>query len=188
MKKAALAFIAMFSMSSLQAQDIPMYPKVLLETNKGNIVLELDGNRAPITVFNFVQYVRAGHYDGTIFHRVIPGFMAQGGGYDASYNEKPTGNPIPNESGNGLSNQVGTVAMARTGNPHTATAQFFINVADNSRLDPSPQRWGYAVFGRVIEGMDVVEAIVAIPTGPGGPFPTDAPQSVVLIEKASLVE
>lgn len=188
MKRFYLALCAVLLLPMANAQDIPLYPKVLIETNRGDITLELDGRRAPITVYNFIQYVQSGHYDGTIFHRVIPGFMAQGGGFDAEYTEKEARNPIPNESGNGLSNRTGTVAMARTGEPHSATSQFFINVADNDRLDPSAQRWGYAVFGSVVGGMDVVEDIVASPTGPGGPFPTDAPQTLIVIEKVSIVE
>lgn len=188
MNKTLLALIAFLAVPLASAQDIPMYPKILIETNRGDITLELDTRRAPITVINFIQYVQSGHYDGTIFHRVIPGFMIQGGGFTEDFEEKATGEPIPNESGNGLSNVTATVAMARTGNPHSATSQFFINVVDNDRLDPSPQRWGYAVFGSVVGGMEVVQEIVSIPTGPGGPFPSDAPQTPVVIEKVSLVE
>lgn len=183
----ALLALGLF-VSQLQAQEIPLYPKVLMTTNRGNIVLELDRARAPVTVDNFLAYVESGYYDGTIFHRVIPGFMVQGGGFTAGYEEKSTGDPIANESGNGLSNRTGTIAMARINKPHSATAQFFINVADNDNLDPSLSRWGYAVFGTVIEGMNVVGEIEAVPTGPGGPFPTDAPRSLVLIEKVSLIE
>lgn len=187
MKKLIVALTLGLFVTSVQAQELPLYPKVKLKTNRGTIVLELDTARAPITVYNFLKYVEDGYYDGTIFHRVIPGFIVQGGGYATDYSEKPTGNPIPNESGNGLSNQPGTIAMARTNLPHTATAQFFINVSDNLKLDPKPSRWGYTVFGTVVEGMDVVEAIAAIPTGPGGPFPTDVPQSMVIIKKASVM-
>lgn len=187
MKKLIVALTLGLFITALQAQELPLYPKVKFKTNRGDIVLELDTARAPITIYNFLEYVKKGHYDGTIFHRVIPGFMVQGGGYAADYSEKPTTNPIPNESGNGLSNQPGTIAMARTNLPHSATSQFFINVADNNRLDPSPSRWGYTVFGTVIEGMDVVDAIVAIPTGPGGPFPTDVPQTLVILEKVTVM-
>ena len=187
MKKLIVALTLGLFITALQAQDLPLYPKVKFKTNRGDIVLELDTARAPITVYNFLEYVKTGHYDGTIFHRVIPGFMIQGGAITTDYNEKQSGGPIPNESGNGLSNQPGTIAMARTNLPHTATAQFFINVADNIKLDPKPSRWGYAVFGTVIEGMEVVDAIVAIPTGPGGPFPTDVPQTMVIIEKATVI-
>jgi cyclophilin family peptidyl-prolyl cis-trans isomerase len=171
-----------------QQESIPLFPKVAIETNKGTIVVELDGNRAPITVSNFVTYVRDGHYDGTIFHRVIPGFVAQAGGYVTDYEEKPTRGPIPNESGNGLTNDEGTIAMARQNPPHTATSQFYINLADNDALNPNPRRWGYTVFGQVVEGMDVLAAIAAVPTGSGGPFPSDVPQAPVIIESARLLE
>ena len=187
MKKLIVALALGLFVTTLQPEEIPPYPKIKIKTNRGDIVLELDGTRAPITVYNFLEYVKSGQYDGTIFHRVIPGFMVQGGGYKTDYSEKPVGKAIPNESGNGLSNQPGTIAMARTNLPHSATSQFFINVADNNRLDPSPSRWGYTVFGTVIDGMDVVDAIVAIPTGPGGPFPTDAPQTMVIIEKVTVM-
>ncbi len=187
MKKLIVGLVLGLFAAALQAQELPLYPKIKMKTNRGDIVLELDSVRAPITVYNFLKYVESGHYDGTIFHRVIPGFMVQGGGYAADYSEKPVGNPIPNESGNGLSNQPGTIAMARTNLPHTATSQFFINVSDNTKLDPKPSRWGYTVFGTVIEGMDVIDAIVAIPTGPGGPFPTDVPQTMVIIKKATVM-
>ena len=164
-----------------------MFPKIALETTKGTIVVELDGNRAPITVANFVTYVRDGHYDGTIFHRVIAGFVAQAGGYDREYAERPTRSPIPNESGNGLSNAEGTIAMARQNPPHTATSQFYFNLADNDALDPNSRRWGYTVFGQVVEGMDVLAAIAAVPTGPAGPFSSDVPQAPIVIERARLV-
>jgi len=163
------------------------YPRVNVQTNIGSFELELDGPRAPVTVSNFLRYVREGGYEGSIFHRVIPGFMAQGGGLDARFEELPNFGVIPNESGNGLSNERGTIAMARTADPHSASRQFFINLADNQRLDPRPSGWGYAVFGRVVEGMETVDKIAAIPTGPGGPFPTDVPQSQVIIEKMTLV-
>lgn len=159
--------------------------KVLVETSLGNISLALDAERAPKTVENFLSYVDAGHYAGTIFHRVIPGFMVQGGGFDASFEKKLTRPPVQNEADNGLKNKRGTVAMARTSEPHSATAQFFVNVADNAFLDhkaKSPRDWGYAVFGKVEEGMDVVDAIVARPTGAKGPFSKDAPLEDVHIK------
>ncbi len=187
MKKLIVALALGSFIAAMQAQELPLYPKVKLKTNRGDIVLKLDTARAPITVYNFLNYVNSGHYDGTIFHRVIPGFMIQGGGYATDYSEIPTNDPIPNESGNGLSNQPGTIAMARTNLPHTATSQFFINLSDNLKLDPKPSRWGYTVFGTVVDGMDVVDAIAAIPTGPGGPFPTDVPQSMVIINKATVM-
>jgi len=181
-----LLIAAIATVPAVAQQSIPMYPTITLETNQGDIVLELDGKRAPITVANFVTYVRDGHYDGTIFHRVIPGFVAQAGGYKTDYEEKPTREPIPNESGNGLRNVQGSIAMARQGAPHTATSQFFINLGDNDALDPSPRRWGYTVFGQVVEGMEVLEKIAAIPTGSGGRFPSDVPQAPVIINKASM--
>lgn len=163
-------------------------PKVELVTNHGSLVLELDPVNAPVTTENFLRYVRDGHYDGLIFHRVIAGFMAQGGGYDAEFAERETREPIQNESRNGLSNERGTIAMARTSDPHSATAQFFINLVDNHRLDGAAGRWGYTVFGRLIEGQDVLEKIGALPTGRGGPFPTDVPVRPVVIEKARVIE
>lgn len=164
-------------------------PRVRLQTNVGAIVVELDPEKAPATVENFLQYVRDGFYAGTIFHRVIDGFMIQGGGFTADYQRKPTREPIANEADNGLKNLRSTIAMARTGDPHSATAQFFINVADNPFLDhtqPTNRGWGYCVFGRVVEGMDVVDAIRRLKTGPGGPFPTDVPKPSVVIESASI--
>ena len=150
-------------------------PQVVLHTNRGAIVLELDADRAPKTVGNFLHYVDSGHYDGSIFHRVIDGFMIQGGGFDADMHQKPTSAPIANEAANGLKNGYGTIAMARTGEPHSATAQFFINVADNAFLDyrnDTPQGFGYAVFGRVIEGMDVLAHLQKRdPDAEGGPMP-----------------
>jgi cyclophilin family peptidyl-prolyl cis-trans isomerase len=187
MKKLIVALTLGLFVTTMQAQDLPLYPKVRIKTNRGDIVVELNTARAPITVYNFLEYLKKNQYDDTIFHRVIPGFMIQGGGYLVDYSEMPVGKPIPNESGNGLSNQPGTIAMARTNLPHTATSQFFINLDDNNRLDPTPSRWGYTVFGEVVEGMDVVEAIASIPTGSSGPFPTDAPQSMVIIKNISLI-
>ena len=160
--------------------------KVRLDTSAGPIVLELDDESAPASVANFLQYVREGHYDNTVFHRVIDGFMIQGGGLGPGMKQKPTRSPIANEAGNGLKNRKYTVAMARTGDPHSATSQFFINIADNDFLDhkgPSPQGWGYAVFGKVIEGADVVDRIKAVPTGRSG-MHADVPVEDVLIRKA----
>lgn len=163
-------------------------PRVALHTNMGDIVLELYPDKAPKSVENFLQYVADGHYNGTIFHRVINDFMVQGGGYTADLQLKPTRAAIQNEANNGLSNLVGTVAMARTGEPHSAQAQFFINVVDNQRLDyVSDQNgftWGYAVFGKVVEGSDVVERIRALETGGQGPFGQDVPKAPVIIERA----
>lgn len=165
-------------------------PKVELHiAGEGVITLELDEQKAPKSAANFLEYVRKGHYDGTIFHRVIKGFMVQGGGFTADMQQKPTGSPIENEAANGLKNDEYTVAMARTNAPHSATAQFFINVADNDFLNhtsPSPQGWGYAVFGKVVGGTDIVDRIKGVKTGRRG-FHDDVPQQDVVIEKAVAV-
>jgi len=163
---------------------------VILETSKGNIVLELDEQKAPVTAANFIQYVRDGFYDGTIFHRVIPGFMIQGGGFTADMAQKKTREPIKNEADNGLKNKNYTIAMARTPDPNSATAQFFINVKDNAFLDyssPTMQGWGYAVFGKVVEGQDVVNAIEKVQTTTKYPH-QDVPVEPVVIIKASIKE
>ena len=164
-------------------------PKVLLETSLGNITIELDAVKAPKSVANFVAYVKAGHYDGTVFHRVIKGFMVQGGGYgENGYAEKATKAPVENESTNGLTNLRGTLAMARTNDPHSATAQFFINHKDNDFLNAGARgQWGYAVFGKVTEGMDVVDTIANTPTGRLPPFGQDVPETKVIIKKATVV-
>jgi cyclophilin family peptidyl-prolyl cis-trans isomerase len=154
---------------------------VVLETSLGNIEIEVDAQKAPVSTENFLAYVDAGHYDGTVFHRVIPNFMIQGGGFDETFAQKSTRAPIKNEFGNGLTNQRGTIAMARTNDPNSATSQFFINVVDNGFLNNPP---GYAVFGKVTAGMDVVDKIAAVQTGRKGPFATDAPQENVVIKKA----
>ncbi|WP_024303480.1 peptidylprolyl isomerase [Pseudogulbenkiania sp. MAI-1] len=162
---------------------------IKLTTTFGDIVLELDAEKAPITAANFEQYVKDGHYDGTIFHRVINGFMIQGGGFDADFKQKPTRDPIKNEANNGLSNKTYTVAMARTPDPHSASAQFFINVSDNDFLDfksESAQGWGYAVFGKVVEGTDVVDRIKAVKTGRHG-MHQDVPVEAVVITKAEII-
>ena len=177
-----LLLTALLSLSLALPADAADAVRVLMKTSKGDITLELDAAKAPLTVANFLHYVDAGFYDGTIFHRVIPDFMIQGGGLTPDLAKKPTGEPVKNEAKNGLKNLRGSVAMARTGNPHSATAQFFINHADNAFLDyPGQDGWGYAVFGRVTEGMDVVDAIAAVPTttraGRG-----DVPVEAVVIE------
>jgi peptidyl-prolyl cis-trans isomerase B (cyclophilin B) len=159
---------------------------VTLQTNKGDIVLELDAEKAPKTVANFLEYAKAGFYDGTIFHRVIPGFMIQGGGFTADMAQKPTNAPIENEANNGLKNDTYTIAMARTQAPHSATAQFFINVANNGFLNfkaPTMQGWGYAVFGKVVKGQEVVDAIAGVRTGNRG-FHQDVPVEAIVINKA----
>jgi cyclophilin family peptidyl-prolyl cis-trans isomerase len=165
-------------------------PRVALNTNLGRIVIELDAAKAPKSAESYLQYVRDGFYSGTVFHRVIPGFMVQGGGFTADLQLKPTRAAVPNEANNGLSNLRGTVAMARTNEPHSATSQFFVNVVDNQRLDFVSEQdglWGYAVFGKVIEGMDVVDKIAALPTGGQGPLPRDVPTEPVVIESAELL-
>jgi len=162
---------------------------IKLTTNHGVITLNLDAEKAPKTVANFISYVESGHYNGTIFHRVIKNFMIQGGGMEPGMNQKATQDPIENEAANGLKNKRGSIAMARTNDPHSATAQFFINTVDNDFLDfkaPSGQGWGYCVFGEVVEGMDVVDKIRAVATGNKG-FHQDVPKEDVIIEKAEIV-
>ena len=171
-------------------------PQVKFTTSAGEFVIELYPDKAPNTVENFLTYVRDGHYNGLIFHRVINNFMIQGGGYDARYMEKPTRPPIKHEGAEvkakgGPTNTVGTIAMARTNNPHSASSQFFINVNNNDFLNhsaPSAQGWGYVAFGKVVSGMEVVNKIKLSPTGAGGPFPSDVPQTQVVIQSASLVK
>ncbi len=165
-------------------EPVPAHPWVVFETTEGTVVMELDGRRAPLTVRNFLRLVDDGYYDGTIFHRVIKDFMVQGGGYTRDLESKEPDGGIPNESGNGLTHLRGTVAMARQDEPHTAMAQFFINLSDNKALNPGPERWGYAVFGYVVEGMDVVDKMTEIPTAPAGPFDKDVPVVPIIIEKA----
>jgi len=171
-------------------ETMPNTPtKVRIQTSQGNFVIQLNSDKAPISTKNFIEYVEAGFYDGTIFHRVIPGFMAQGGGFTTDFNQKETRSPIKNEADNGLLNSIGTVAMARTPAPDSATSQFFINYSDNTFLNhtaPTPQGWGYAVFGSVVEGMDVVEAMAKVPTGSRGPH-QDVPSTDIIIEKAELI-
>ncbi|MCP3896860.1 peptidylprolyl isomerase [Moraxella sp.] len=164
-------------------------PVVQFDTTHGAIVIELNAEKAPVTVANFIDYVESGHYDGTIFHRVIDGFMIQGGGMDADMNEKRTGTPIKNEADNGLKNDIGTIAMARTQDPHSATAQFFINVKNNDFLNyssPTPQGWGYAVFGKVTDGMDVVNQIKGVATGRYG-YHSDVPSTPIVINSAKVI-
>jgi peptidyl-prolyl cis-trans isomerase A (cyclophilin A) len=180
MHRARLLIAALLLAAGLaaHAQD---NPRVRVETSMGKFVLELDSARAPLTVANFLEYVRAGHYSGMIFHRVIANFIAQTGGFDEKNVEKPTRDGIPNESGNGLSNRRGTVGLARTADPHSGTSQFYLNLADNAGLDPQPSRWGYTVFGRVVEGMNVVDDIGAVATGEVGPHERDAPLKPIIV-------
>ena len=168
---------------------VDMPPVVELDTNMGAIVIELNEEKAPKTVENFLNYVKSGQYDGTIFHRIIDGFMIQGGGMDADMNEKPTNAPIENEADNGLKNDKGTIAMARTQDPHSATSQFFINVKDNDFLNHSGknmQGWGYTVFGKVTSGMDVIEKMKGVPTGRFG-MHADVPKEPVVINSATII-
>ncbi|WP_227753605.1 MULTISPECIES: peptidylprolyl isomerase [Ramlibacter] len=215
----ACALALALPMTTSAAEDAP---RVKFVTTQGDFTVEVYPDKAPKTVANFLQYVRDKHYDGTIFHRVIENFMVQGGGYDAKYNEKPTRAPVPHEGREALErggphNTVGTLAMARTNDPNSATAQFFINVKDNPFLDPVPlppgdpvkkfeyhgrtyenvprsqllnaaQLYGYTVFGKVVSGMDTINKIKAVPTGSGGPFPTDVPQTPVVIQSATIVK
>ena len=163
-------------------------PLVTFETTHGSFAVALEPDSAPKTVENFLAYVRDGHYDGTIFHRIIAGFMIQGGGFNQRFEQLPTRAPIENEAPDAPGNDRGTIAMARTADPHSATAQFFINVVDNDFLNhrgKNPQGWGYAAFGRVVDGMETVDRIAALQTGPGGPFPSDVPKEAVVIEKAT---
>jgi peptidyl-prolyl cis-trans isomerase A (cyclophilin A) len=217
----SIANIAIILGASTAQAQTPSAPKVKLATSMGDIVVELYPDKAPKTVDNFLQYVKDKHYDGTIFHRVISSFMIQGGGFESSYQEKKSRPPVPHEGrealAKGLKNTRGMLAMARTNDPQSASAQFFINTVDNAFLDPTlipegdpvkkfeyqgrvyenvpranllnaPQLWGYTVFGKVIQGMDVVDKIRATPTGSGGPFPTDVPQTTVTINSATLMK
>ena len=187
LKRIALTACSVLLAGNLLAAE---NPRVLLTTSLGEIELELEAEKAPVSVEKFLGYVDSGFYDGTVFHRVIPGFMIQGGGFGEGLNQKPTKAPIKNEANNGLSNKTGTLAMARTMEPHSASAQFFINVKDNDFLDhsaPTVQGWGYAVFGEVTEGMDVVEKIKAVATTMKSGH-QDVPVEDVVIEKAEIVE
>jgi len=163
-------------------------PKVVFQTTLGEFVVEVYPDKAPKTVENFLKYVNAKYYDGTIFHRVIPTFMVQGGGYSAKFDQKPTRPPVVPEASNGLKNDTGTIAMARTGEPNSATAQFFVNVKDNHGLNAKGPADGYTVFGRVVSGMETITKIRDVPTGASGPFPTDVPKTTVLINSATLVK
>lgn len=180
-----LAFLWTLAMTPAQAVANPT--QVRIETSAGEVVVQLDDARAPLTVANFLQYVRDGFYTGTIFHRVVQGFVVQGGGFTPELALKTARPPIPNESGNGLSNRRGSIAMARTGEPHTADAQFYFNLADNLVLDPKPTRWGYAVFGEVIQGQEVIDAIGQRPTGVRDDI-ADVPLEPVVIRKVTVLD
>jgi cyclophilin family peptidyl-prolyl cis-trans isomerase len=187
----ALAFL-----SPLRAAEKPVPPPpektaapvyVQVVTSAGNFTIELNPERAPLTVAQFLKSVDQGYYSGTIFHRAIPSFIIQGGGYDADYKLKGTPPKVVNESGNGLTNQRGAVGLARPGGPHDGDVQFYVNLADNAALDPNQTRWGYAVFGKVVQGMEVVDQISLVPTGAKGPFKENAPLKAVVIEKIERV-
>ena len=182
-----LAALSLFALS-FTAQGKPV--NIALETSLGTIKLELYPDKAPDTVANFVTYAKGGHYNGLVFHRIIKGFMIQGGGYDEKMNQRETRAPVKNEAKNGLSNARGTIAMARTSAPHSATSQFFINHADNGRLDSAqaPDGWGYCVFGKVTEGMDVVDKIAAAQTGSLPPFGRDVPLKNIVIKSVTVLE
>ena len=186
MKKSFLLSSLVGLLLSFQAQAASV-ERVRVTTNFGAFVVEMQRDRAPLTVENFLFYVKSGYYTNTLFHRVISGFVIQGGGVGVDYKAKPTQKPIPNEAGNGLKNLRGTVGLARASGPHTGDCQFYLNVADNADLDPLPTRWGFAVFGKVIEGMEVVDRISVSPTGAMGPFKQDAPLQPVIIQKAELI-
>jgi peptidyl-prolyl cis-trans isomerase A (cyclophilin A) len=173
---------------AIAQEALPNFPRVEISTTLGAFVVELDARRAPLTVRHFLRNVSSGHYEGTIFHRVVTGFVIQGGGYTEDIQLKPTEQQVFNESGNGLSNRRGTIAMARTNDPHSADSQFYLNLVDNTSLDPNPTRWGYAVFGTVVEGIEVVDEIGYVATGPGGQFERDVPQAPVVIQRVRLLE
>ena len=185
-RRAALAGLAMAVIAGPALAEGA--PQVKFQTSLGDFVVELNPEKAPKTVENFLQYVKAKHYDGTIFHRVIPNFMVQGGGYTVKYDQKIMRPPVVLEANNGLKNDLGTIAMARTNEPNSATSQFFINVKDNAALNARGNADGYTVFGHVVSGMETILKIRDVPTGPGGPFPTDAPKTPVLINSATLVK
>ena len=187
MKTLLTALLLTLPLAATAQTSSALTPRVLFETTAGNFTIEVDAVRAPLTAENFLRYVRDGFYDGLIVHRVVPNFVVQGGGYDASLVERPTRASIPNESGNGLSNLRGTVGMARSDTPHSASSQFYVNLKDNPGLNPLPSRWGYTVFGRVAEGLDVIEAISHIPTGSRGPFGAELPLQTVTFRRASVV-
>ena len=190
MSRIAAVALALLLFSRVLAADAAD-PQIELKTNVGTIVIELYPDKAPKTVENFLQYAKDGLFDDTIFHRVIPGFMIQGGGFTTEFKQKPTRAPIRNEAENGLKNTTGTVAMARTSDPHSASAQFFINVADNAMLDfrfPTQEGYGYCVFGKVVKGMDVVNRIVKVATGPGPAPHRDVPVKPVIIESARVLD
>jgi cyclophilin family peptidyl-prolyl cis-trans isomerase len=187
--RALTAALLALSLGTVLAATPPPAPRVRITTSMGDIVIELYSDRAPLTVANFLRYVREGHYTNTLFHRVVGNFVIQGGGHSSGDMQlKPTHDPVANESGNGLQNKRGAVGLARTESPHSGNAQFYIDISDNPDLDPVPARWGYAVFGKVIEGLDVVDRIGAVATGSVGPFKTDAPLKPIVIQKVEEID
>ncbi|MDA9109731.1 peptidylprolyl isomerase [Woeseiaceae bacterium] len=186
MKNTILTLIIIFS-ANINAQSVGD-ATIEIQTTEGTITLQLDGRRAPITVKNFLKLINSEYFTNTLFHRVIPNFMIQGGGFDQNLSDLESQSSIPNESGNGLTNLRGTIAMARTSDPHSANAQFFINTKDNSFLNPKSGNWGYAVFGNVIKGMDIVDRISKKPTGPKGRFSEDVPIEEILIQKIVILD
>jgi peptidyl-prolyl cis-trans isomerase A (cyclophilin A) len=191
MRKITLLLCLLLLPSWLAAQDAASangLPRVRVVTTAGNFVIELDPNRAPLTVEAFLGYAKEGFYSGVIFHRVVAGFIAQAGGYTTDMEPKPVTKNVVNESGNGLSNLRGTVGFARTTDPHSGTSQFYVNLADNIDLNPRPTRWGYTVFGKVVEGMEVVDEIGHAPTHAAGPFASNVPVEPIVIERVELLE
>ncbi len=186
--RAAILLIALLPAMSWAQTASSLAPRVRVETSQGAFVLELDPVRAPLSAENFLRYVRDGYYDGTVFHRVIANFVVQGGGYDAGLAERKPRAAIPNESGNGLSNRRGSVGLARDESPHSGSSQFYINLMDNAALDPLPSRWGYAVFGRVVEGMEVVDRIAHMVTETVPSFGADVPVDRPVIQRAWVIE
>jgi len=185
---AGAALLAALALASAAVRAEPN-PHVRVSTNMGDFVIEVQPDRAPLTVANFLRYVREGHYTNTLFHRVITNFVIQGGGFGAAdYKSKAAHDSIVNESGNGLQNKRGAVGLARSESPHSGNCQFFIDLADNPDLDPLPTRWGYAVFGKVIQGMDVIDKMAVTPTGPMGPFKSDAPLKPIIIQKVEIID
>lgn len=190
MRILALLFGAALTAGLANAQEAEIVstdPRVNVVTSAGSFVIELDVDRAPLTVENFLAYAREGHYDGTVFHRVIQGFVAQAGGYTGDFQLKPAERMVVNEAGNGLSNLRGTVGLARTSDPHSGNAQFYINLVDNLDLNPRPTRWGYAVFGTVVEGMEVVDEIGHVPTGANATFERNVPVQNIVIERIEVI-
>jgi cyclophilin family peptidyl-prolyl cis-trans isomerase len=188
MKLIGLPLLLLLAPAMAAAQgSSTLAPRVQLDTSMGTIVVELDAVRAPLSAENFLRYVRDGHYDGTVFHRVIPNFVIQGGGFDDKLAPRTGRAPIPNESGNGLSNRRGTLGLAREDSPHSGSAQFYINLIDNGGLDPLPTRWGYTVFGRVVEGMDVVDRIAYLQTQVVKDFAADVPVNPPVVRRAFVV-